>query len=205
MHNCKTKREQIIEVLLNHNGGPPAQLPDCPDCRHEFTEVRETLRVTRRQLESVVPSDEYFKSYHERLAHRLDQNEITDIRSSVTTPQLGWIPPALTASVRLPISLVALLLAAFAVSLFAVHKLSLSDPAAPQLSIVHVPVEVPVVQEKVVTKVVYRKQKSKTPRANLNLSDSTLAKSQTQPSLVGFKPLDEVKMTVIKGGSPDEK
>jgi len=41
--------------------------------------------------------------------------------------------------------------------------------------------------------------------------DSVLVKSQkrgtdvNQMSLVGFKPLEEIKLTVIKGGSQDEK
>jgi hypothetical protein len=43
-------------------------------------------------------------------------------------------------------------------------------------------------------------------------NDSTLAKSQKPPqnaelptSLIGFKPTEEVKLTVIKGGSQNEK
>jgi hypothetical protein len=79
-------------------------------------------------------------------------------------------------------------------------------PATP--IIVHVPVEVPVEKKKIVTQVVYRnrrpiikttKQATETPR-----TESTFAKSQppetTPASLIGFKPTDEVKLVVIKGG-----
>jgi len=69
-----------------------------------------------------------------------------------------------------------------------------------------VPFEVPVVQEKIVTRVLYRDRVRK--RNESSTATSVVAKTQNEarpPALIGFKPLDEVKLTVIKGGSPDEK
>jgi hypothetical protein len=63
--------------------------------------------------------------------------------------------------------------------------------------IVHVPVEVPMVQEKVVTRVVYRERtiiRSRKPTTE-----------ETPASLAGFKPTEDVKLVVIKGGAPYEK
>jgi hypothetical protein len=77
---------------------------------------------------------------------------------------------------------------------------------------VQTPVEVPVVQEKIVTQVVYRDRwrVSKTSKQVVSgpTTENTVARSQKpQPedTLSGFKPTDEVKLTVIKGGSPNEK
>jgi hypothetical protein len=102
---------------------------------------------------------------------------------------------------------------AFAVlGLFAIR--TARETTAPAPTIVHVPVEVPVFQEKIVTRVVYRERRS-SPRSSKQLinakDDTTFAKSQKPlsedipPSLTGFKPAEEVKFTVIKGGSPNEK
>jgi len=78
-----------------------------------------------------------------------------------------------------------------------------------------VPVQVPVVQEKVVTRVVYRDRRSSSRNSRRAINDtqteSTFAKSrkpttdEIPASLNGFKPTDEIKLTVIKGGSPYEK
>ena len=66
-------------------------------------------------------------------------------------------------------------------------------------AVVHVPVEVrvevPVIKEKIVTRVVYRKTPP-TARTSESKVESTFAK---------FKPTDEVKLTVIKGGHSYEK
>jgi hypothetical protein len=99
----------------------------------------------------------------------------------------------------------------FAVSLFVAARGSNAKPAEPL--VVKVPVELPVIQEKVVTRVVYRDRyrplvARKLDRANGATSERTLARSQkndTIPtSLLGFKPLEEIKLTVIKGGGNDK-
>jgi hypothetical protein len=91
------------------------------------------------------------------------------------------------------------------------------DIKSPSLSVVQVPVEVPVIREKPVVRVVYRERNRRSISNKSNRPkdlDSALAKSQSSRSLSGdarpvtlqgFKPLDEIKLTVIRGGSPDEK
>jgi hypothetical protein len=74
-----------------------------------------------------------------------------------------------------------------------------------------VPVEVPVPQEKIVTRIVYRdRDRPVVPRkSNQTNEPSTLARTQKNEaipsSLVGFKPLEEIKLTVIKGGTGNDK
>jgi hypothetical protein len=106
------------------------------------------------------------------------------------------------------------IIACLALGVFAFRRAE--QPVAQAPLVVHVPVQVdPVVQEKVVTRVVYRDRRSSsrnTRRAiNDAQTDSTFAKSRTSStdeipaSLNGFKPTDEIKLTVIKGGPPYEK
>jgi hypothetical protein len=97
----------------------------------------------------------------------------------------------------------------FAVALLFATRVSQKEVVVTQTVSVPVPFEVPVVQEKIVTRVLYRDRITRRPERPM--VDSAVAKSvKTQnetrpPALIGFKPLDEVKLTVIKGGSPNEK
>jgi hypothetical protein len=77
-------------------------------------------------------------------------------------------------------------------------------------------VEVPVIQEKVITRVVYVEKKNRRFGTDTNQpanpggtngvagtgSDAT---NRTALSLAGFKPTDEVKLTIIKGSYKDQK
>jgi len=209
MHNCKTTKERITELLLDGAQTQPVELRECSDCSNEFESLKETLRISRRQIETAAPTETYWNGYHARLRTRLVNG-----RSSGSARRQGswvssgsWLRGIISASIRVPIPLAAAVLTAFLLSMIYVSRRSVKVSGPPTVSVVQVPVEVPVIQEKVVTKVVYRERKKKAASSYATPNDSALAKSQkvNVPSLVGFKPTDEVKFTVIKGGSPDEK
>jgi len=75
-------------------------------------------------------------------------------------------------------------------------------------------IEVPVVQERVVTRTVYVERKARRSQGGLperadlaavaNRRRSEIL-NRTAMSLAGFKPTDQVKLTVIKGSYQDEK
>jgi hypothetical protein len=84
-------------------------------------------------------------------------------------------------------------------------------PAEPRI------INVPVVQEKVVTRVVYVEKKVRRSRGGANegslpegLSES-VARARSDASvrgvmsLVGFKPTDQIKLTITKGSDRNEK
>jgi hypothetical protein len=106
-----------------------------------------------------------------------------------------------------------MVIAGVALTVFAMRRPE--QPAAQPPMIVNVPVEVPVVQEKVVTRVVYRDRysQSRTSRRAVDgtHTEDTFARSrkpgteEIPASLTGFKPTDEIKLTVIKGGVPNEQ
>jgi hypothetical protein len=203
MHNCKTTRERLTELLLD--GVDPravlaTDLRECVECREECSELTETLRFTTRLIETATPPDSYWPGYHARLKERLraaQQPLVALGQDQQVESRPSWLSRFFFSSIRIPVPVgLALLLIAGLAFVF-----SRNVPAEP--SIVQVPVEVrvPVIQEKTVERIVYRERRSQRPK-------STRISSQTDPTIAtlqGFTPTDEVKLTVIKGGSTNEK
>jgi hypothetical protein len=113
-------------------------------------------------------------------------------------------------SIRVPVPVGLALILLLGGSLFFAIRAAAPQDTPPPL-IVRVPLEVPVIQETVVTRIVYRDRYRPAVLRQVNAANdqSTLAQSQkhevTPASLVGFKPLEEIKLTVIKGGTGNEK
>lgn len=228
MHNCKATREQVTEFLLDGAGGNPdgdlsAELRECADCRQEFAALEETLRITTRLIETTAPPEIYWPGYHARLKQKLTDATVRHVGRSWQPVGRNaswplWLRRFFRSSVPVPVPVFLAVLLVFALSLVLAFRASPQEHSQPQsLSTVRVPVEVPVVQERIVTRVVYRQRdrlsrsgKSK-PASGPSRGDSAVAKSQkpvdaTNPvSLIGFKPTEEIKLTVIKGGPPNEK
>jgi hypothetical protein len=237
MHNCKETREIFTELLLDgidfrSDQAISAELSRCAECRAEFETLSATLRMANRINDVAAPSEDYWPAYHTKLRQRL---ETTTSRAKAQRhkEKLGPLfeplrPGAgtsllvrfLKTSVPVPLPLASALLiaAALFISLvvpFAIRAARKEVQQSNTTTVVRVPVEVPVVQEKIVTRVVYRDRPAlvrTTKRAtDASRAESTFAKSQRSgteampPSLAGFKPSDQVKLTVIKGGVPNEK
>jgi hypothetical protein len=207
MHNCKATTDRIAELLLNRPNARPddllsKELLRCAECRNEFDAVKETLRITTRVIEKSEPSKSYWNGYYTRLKQQLDNATIHDFESRETT----WILSFFKSSIRLPVPVGLALLVLFAVGIRWANRDSQKQVVITQTISVPVPFEVPVVQEKIVTRVLYRDRVRN--RNENSTANSVVAKTQNEArptALIGFKPLDEVKLTVIKGGSPDEK
>lgn len=211
MHNCKTTKDQITELLLE--GTTPSnellvELTGCVDCRQEFEALNDTLRLTTRVMSSIQPTEHYWSGYHAQLKGKLHAVP----KSITSTPRPSLLQRLFATSIRVPIPVAAAVILLFGVSLFFVSS---PEPAkeVQSNSIVRVPVQVPLIQEKIVTRIVYRDRyrtivSPKLNPANSAVNESALAKSQRNeiaPTLVGFRPLDEIKLTVIKGGPGNEK
>ena len=220
MHSCNETKERITELLLDgadcrSDEALSAELRGCGECRNEFNALRATLRLTMRLKETAAPTESYWIHYHAKLRQGIEdwakQSHAKAQRRREES--LGFLAPlrlCVKTSIPVPVPLmVGMILACVALGLFAVR--ASRTPAAQPPVIVHVPVEVPVYQEKVVTQVVYRDRRPSM-RTSKQLSnaapdpESTFAKSRDVPAaLSGFKPTEEVKLTVIKGGSTNEK
>lgn len=225
MHKCRETKERLIEMVLD-GVDCGAELDGCAECRTEFAALNATLRMTRKASE-IAPNENYWSDYHARLRQKLStsvaishakaqrcKQDAEKDRASALRLFFAPLRLCVRTTVRVPVPLLVLTTLAFAaVGLFAVR--AASRPAVTDTVIVHVPVEVPVVQEKVVTRVVYRDRRStgRFSRRTINdaPSESTFARSrkppieEIPPTLTGFKPTEEIKLTVIKGGVPNEK
>lgn len=211
MHNCKSTREIAAELLLDRMA--PAkelllELRDCNECREEFDALKDALRVTSRVVDFAAPPQEFWPGYHARLKEKLDNAHVPVL----STREPRRISRIFTTSVRVPLPVAAALIVLFGVSLFFATRASAPSKPA-EVSIVKVPVEVAVIQDRVVTRVVYRDRyrpstARKLDQSNGATTDRTLARSQKNDlipaTLLGFKPLEEIKLTVIKGGGNDK-
>jgi len=223
MHKCSETKERLTEFVLDGVDGRSdqrlaAELKNCAECRAEFDAVNATLRTTARATETATPRESYWNGYHERLREKLAVIGPTPSRAEKQRrgeklgPLFATMRLCVRTSIPVPLPLAIAVVGVFlVVGLFALRRAE--QPAAQAPLIVHVPVETPVVQEKVVTRVVYRDRRSpsKTSRRAINdvRTESTFARSRKPvadvPSLTGFKPTEEIKLTVIKGGGANEK
>jgi hypothetical protein len=223
MHNCTETKERLLELVLDgrsaETSADAAELNGCAECRAEFDALNMTLRMTSRASETGAPAESYWSGYHARLREKLattpnPSHAEPQRRKEKLGPLFETMRLCVRSSVPVPVPLaiaVAVIFLIFGIFALRPAKQLASQPPM----IVHVPVEVPVVQEKVVARVVYRNRRSSSKNSRRAINDaraeSTFAKSRTSStdeipaSLNGFKPTDEIKLTVIKGGSPYEK
>jgi hypothetical protein len=217
MHNCTDTKERLIELVLD---GRPVELNACAQCRAEFDTLNMTLRMTLRLSETAAPAESYWSGYHARLREKLatapnPSHAEKQRRKEKLGPLFETMRLCVRTQIRVPLPLVlTIVIACLALGVFAFRRAE--TPVAQPPLLVRVPVQVPVVQEKVVTRVVFRDRRSASRNSRRAINDdaqteSTFAKSrkplsdEIPASLNGFKPTDEIKLTVIKGGSPYEK
>lgn len=231
MHNCKSTQSLLIDHVLGETPTTQASelladLDQCPACQAEFASLRNTLRVSRQALQSAAPAEEFWPGYHTRLKEKLAQQQGASEQAAIVSERnlplgsrvlngLRWFA---TASVRLPapVAIAALLVVGFLS--YNMHSLSRGAERATSSKAVAQSVnriiEVPVVQERVVTRTVYVERKARRPAVALPVRGDLAAadrrrrsetSNRTAMSLAGFKPTDQVQLTVIKGSYQDEK
>ena len=210
MHNCREVKEQITELLLDgadcrSDEVLSAELRRCDECRSEFEALSATLRITNRSRELSAPTEDYWTSYHAKLRQNL-----VNVSALTVSHKPSVFERFTRFSIPVPAPVALALIMACAIAVPVVVRAARQQTLPP--SVVHVPVEVPVIQEKVVTRVVYRERRTvaRTSKRTTNAPpvEDTFAKSRRADSptgFAGFKPTDEVKLTVIKGGSGNEK
>ncbi len=227
MHNCKTTRNSFIDLVFDEI--PPAssrqllaELSACPDCREEYAAVRSTLHVSARALRSNSPDESFWPGYNERLRHALVATADAHAVAQPAGTSNGLWPALkriLTTSVRIPVPAAAALMLLFVISVVGMRSRGEVNaiPPTPIAAVETRTVMVPVVEEKVITRVVYVPDKTRrTVRRGLDHSrpatlDNSLASSTSAGSdrnalnLVGFEPTDKVRLTVIKGSYRNEK
>lgn len=220
MHSCKATKNSLIELAMSQpdqNKLPPAELENCPACREEFASLRNALRTTEAAIRLGQPAESFWPGYQERLRLRLERE-----------PQSanGWLPPPprfnlslglrrlVTASIPVPVPaiLAAVVFLVFSIFFLMHSRQSSAVTILTPPSVITRTIEVPVIQEKLVTRVVYRRIQAPPPDLAARQPDSPNATVSRQPEpsstdqgLEGFKPANEAKLTIIKGSYRDEK
>jgi hypothetical protein len=217
MHNCKATRETLIGLALieaqSHQAQPlPAEVAKCAACLEEYASLLNIVRLADEVKDSALPGDDFWPGYQARLRQNLvsatSSFPARALESRTSLRRL--LRDLLTSSVRVPIPMAAALLLILGVSfVFAINSGRPVKAVAPIVLTKNV--EVPVVQErlvdKVVTRIVYRERDR---RRHLSAGTAIAAPQKGSPAeipmnLVGFKPANEVKLTIIKGSTRDEK
>ena len=220
MHNCRAVKERLTELILDGQSVDElsAELNTCAECRAEFDALNATLRMTTRVRETAIAAESYWPGYHARLREKLSESKLSHAQvrrrkenTGASFALLRLCVKSLFRPIPVPLAVAALIICLMGLFAFRVVRRPI---ATQEPVIVHVPVQVPVVQEKVVTRVVYRDRYLPARRSKSAGQDSqaenTFAKTQKPrpddiPMLTGFKPAEDVKLTVIKGGFPNEK
>ena len=234
MHNCKLTRSSFIDLALGEIEPAratqlQAELNDCPGCHEEYESLRSTLHVSNQALRSAVPGEEFWPGYRTRLHAKLLASPAQQVESagerplalatmSLSSQVWSTLKTLTSTSVRVPVPAALALLLVFGVFFFVLRGREQANvtPSTPVALVNTRTVQVPVIQEKVVTRVVYVEKKGRRSAGGARQSDRTgipavptVAVTGSNPatalSLVGFEPTNEVKLTVIKGSYKDEK
>ena len=220
MHNCNATRNDLVELAINQsdqNQLPPAEFVTCSTCREEFAALRNASRATKAAIHLAQPAESFWYGYHDRLADRLarDSRHSNGWLAPNRPDWALWLRRLATASIPVPVPVVAGLFVFIALSIFFMMHSRQSSGAGPILtppSVITKTIEVPVVHERLVTRVVYRKIQAPPLTLLTRARDeaSTVESEQSEPpvfvnGLAGFQPANEAKVTIIKGSYQDEK
>ena len=224
MHNCKATRRVLVEATLNRgpsdqNQALAIELEQCAACREEYVSMRNTLRVTDQAIQFALPAESFWPEYEARLRRRLERDAQTFKHASPLRASKSWLwlRKLAKTSVPVPVPLASALSVFIILSIFfTIHAQRSSNavPAVAPPSVVTKTVEVPVVREKTVTRVVYRRvpgdlralSSQPSPATSKTIIDQRKEfRVPAAAGLAGFKPANEAKLTIIKGSYRDEK
>ena len=224
MHDCHTIKDELVDLAFDELSAERklsllVEIESCAECRSQYRETTEALYAVDEATTRARPGEAYWLAYDERLLNQLKrvQNERRteqDERSVKSAPRLWKQLFAARLPVPYPVAAVVVLLLIVSTGItLRARRSDITTTAAvsPQTAETRI-VEVPVVQEKVVTRTVYVERKGRTGRAAQTQSTATRAGEPrlaaleareattplTRTGLAGFQPADDVRLTIIK-------
>lgn len=245
MHDCQQTQDNLVDLMFGEldfaaRARVLGEIGACAVCGAQYRAYAATLAACDEASAALTPRASYWPQYHDALARRLARAAAEDAEDTptqcVTTGRVPFWKHLLETSIRVPAPLAAAAMLLFvALSILALTLLArrapepvvLAAPAstqesnAPQIKFI----EVPVVEEKIVTKIVYvprgttsgedhsRRQqlprenlaKVKTPQASSAPDAAAAAAVPPRANLSGFKPAGEMNLRIIKESSPREQ
>ena len=220
MHNCNEARPVLVDVALDEAAGGQRfsvaeEFSQCERCTSEYESMLRTLRLVEQSGRTRIPDQDFWTGYDQRLRRRLEED-----RAGGATPTRAGrrhvqhlAGKLITATVRVPIyAAIAMLVLIGVAVVVAIHARTVASERGPApATIVTKFVEVPVVQNRIVTRVVYRersarsvnhvgKREDRKPPTPMSPNGAAIAQS-----LVGFKPAQDLNLTIIKGSEREQK
>lgn len=229
MHDCRTINSKLIDLVFGELEAQEKQrllseVETCDDCLNEYRSMNGTLLIFDKAVAASTPDENYWPQHQAMRRERLEQ--ITPRTVELKREPLWKRIFAAKLPVPVPIA-AALLLALLASTVLALRpstKEAAMATAVQPAVVTQAPpqvIEVPVIQEKVVTRVVYveKKEREKTeatrksPIIQRDASTLTARRADeesvkggffTHANLTDFQPTDEMRIRVIKRSNPDE-
>lgn len=220
MHNCKATQAALLDLVfdemdLDQRAALMDEANRCATCRAEYASLSSTLITVNRSIESNRPPEEFWLAYQNRMSQRLDQSLRRDREIPMQSSREGffgklWQLARLSVRVPAPVAAAFLLMFGFSILLVARSGNSIIEVPVVERVVETRDIKVPVIEERVVTRVVYvdrartGRMPTRTTRTPGPRGESEAAGNPAS-SLAGFRPMDQVKLTLIKGSSANEK
>lgn len=230
MHHCRKVEKQLVDLLFDGADASVkrrllTEIEGCEYCLGQYQSLSDTLFVFDRTTKAAQPPESYWPRYNATLRARLHASLEAPLEEKAARAPF-W-RRLLTARLPVPVPIAAALLIALVVSsALALMRApvqqtspALSSPSTASVRIL----EVPVAQEKIVTRVVYVERKQTAERSARQLlpavastnatTDSTVAGHKTEEetgfftraNLKGFQPADDMKIRVLKRNTTNDK
>ncbi|MEK6334271.1 MAG: hypothetical protein AABM67_04925 [Acidobacteriota bacterium] len=214
MHNCKANRERLIEAAMTSTPSDQSaielELRGCPACLAEFESVRSSLRITDQAMQATAPAESFWAGYNSRLRQSLERDAATRSQSRNRAAFRISLRNLFDSHLRVPVPVALVLIAVFGLTVFFAGRSQRAPLSSSPPSVITRTIEVPVVQERLVTQIVYRDRirvpQDRSRQAFANTARRRNATSDSNPaSLSGFKPANEARLTIIKGSYQNDK
>jgi anti-sigma factor RsiW len=227
MHNCRLTKNRLLDLTLAELAPAEAEqlleaVDGCSACQDEYATLRNTLRISAQGLRSALPTEDFWAGYHSRLGARLmnDLSAVNPVPLRLRARVWGELRKLATTSVRVPFPAALAMMMLLVIFLFAMRSRGQANltSSTPRASVETRTVQVPIIRERVVTRVVYLQKKGRRSRGTAEQQDRadvnarhSIARAGSNNSgkpamsLLGFKPTDQLQLTIIKGSYRDEK
>jgi hypothetical protein len=247
MHDCLQTQDNLIDLVFDELDSATrsrrlAEVEACAACAAQYRSLESTLDICNEASVAAMPREGYWSQYHAALVRRLliaaveMRVEDEEQRQRQQQQSVPFWKRLLTTSIRVPAPLAAtavVLLVATSVLALSLLARSAGAPVAviaapnssqqgvaPQIKFI----EVPVVQEKIVTKTIYvprrnnggsaggsdaapRRAPARESLAGVSRQNANAIEAIAPPpaNLSGFKPAGEVNLRIIKGSDAREQ
>lgn len=219
MHDCHHTKERLLDLVFNEMDELQKQrllreAGRCRECQAHYASLKDSINIFDQASASLLPEENFWDAHHDALRQKIYTASRTPEKSAPFWRRI------FAASIRVPVPVAAVLVLLLLTPtlMLALRRAPrvVSETTAPAIEQTRT-IEVPVTREKIVNRVVYVARDRAQNRAARALTNAAPTPSnavadsasqigkESQASLSAFKPADDVKLKIIKGGYHNEK